>query len=368
MFDTQTVEQFAQVLAKTLVTEQAKANRAEAAKFLGYQGTSNKQTIEKVSANSLFEILDEPFNESVNIKVRKWSLPHVAVPSIKENYFFRKDLLVEVNALVLQPRKYGLFLTGKKGTGKSSIIEQYCARTGLPLYQETGSSTTEYLDLFGTTLPTVSGSIKFLAGKLFTAIKEGGIYLLDEIDMMSAGELVKLNELFTADKIYVPQIEEWVNVHKDFRFVATGNTNGSGLSGSYVGANVLNEAFMDRFYVIDVPYMTKELEQKFMESVVSDIEQKYGLAKNKSYQNKRAGVLPLASQMVEVARAIRTSAEQQDLPVLSLRGLERWIFKYLTGKSILDSFKIAYANTLDEPTKEAVVEILTTHIPTVQAA
>ena len=334
MFDTQTVEQFAQILAKTLVTEQAKANRAEAAKFLGYQGTSNKQTIEKAPANSVFELLDKPFNDEVKIKVRKWSLPHVAIPAIKDKYFFRKDLVVEVNALVLQPRKYGLFLTGAKGTGKSSIIEQYCARTGLPLYQETGSPTTEYLDLFGSTLPTISGSIKFLAGKLFTAIKDGGIFLLDEIDMMNAGELVKLNELFTADKIYVPQIEEWINVHEDFRFVATGNTNGSGISGSYVGANILNEAFMDRFYVNEVPYMSKEQENQYMKSVVEAIEVQYGLTRNKSYLAKRAGILPLTAQMVDVARAIRKSATQQDLPVLSLRGLDRWILKYLTGKSI----------------------------------
>lgn len=124
---------------------------------------------------------------------------------------------------------------------------------------------------------------------------------------------------------------------------------------------------MDRFYVNEVPYMSKEQENQYMKSVVEAIEVQYGLTRNKSYLAKRAGILPLTAQMVDVARAIRKSATQQDLPVLSLRGLDRWILKYLTGKSILESFKIAYANTLDEPTKEAVIETLTTHIPTVKA-
>ncbi len=365
MFDEATVEQFATVLATTLVQVQAQQERIESNRHIGYQATTIEPKKVVKTASELFPIMDEVFESDNKFHVYDWGVvPHIAVPEINENYFFRKELLSHMIYHFKRKSKFGLFLTGKKGTGKSSVVEQVCARFGLPLYQETGSPTTDYFDLFGTVMLTATGKTKFMAGGLYTAMKEGGVFLLDEVDMMLPAQLVKLNEIFTKKRIFVPQTEEWVTIHGDFRIVVTGNTNGSGEVGNHTGANVLNEAFMDRFNILEVDYLLEEQEIAFVKSIVNEYASENGLIGNAAFESKREAIDDLAESMVKVARATRVGAEQTDQPVMSIRGLERWMTNYLVGNDITKAFNVAYANGLDVATREGALETLNLNLVT----
>ncbi|MBD1577665.1 AAA domain-containing protein [Vibrio sp. S11_S32] len=358
MFTEQQMAIFSTKLARAMVREKAQADAEAVKNTIGFKPTEFKPTIEAKRMNELFVHCDESFNAKAQIKTNNWgALGHIAVPPVIENYFFRRELTADVVRHLKAAPKYGLFLTGKKGTGKTSLVEQIAARLGIPVYAETGSPSTEYLDLFGTVLPTVSGKVKFFGGKLYQAMKEGGIFLLDEVDMMMPSELVKMNELFSGKRLFIPQTEEWILPHKDFRIVVTANTNGSGCDGNYVGANVLNEAFMDRFYIVEVEYMREEHEIAFVDQIISDFETANKLSASKEFQKRLPELKAMSAEMVQVARLIRQAAEESQGTVLSLRGLDRWMTLYLYGKDVYQALDMAYANTLDEATREATHEI-----------
>ena len=347
------IEQYAKALAKAFVDQTNQAKREEVQRGLAEKITVIQPTLVKTQLSSLFLNVDEPIPSEQEIMIRDWPLPDPAIPIANNNYFFRKELLTDVLRFLCYPTSSGLFLTGKKGTGKSSVIEQVCARLGLPLYKETGSANTEYLDLFGSVLPTISSKLKFLPGPLYQAMKQGGIFLLDEVDMMQPNELVKLNEIFSMKRMFVPQTEEFINIHKDFRFVVTGNTNGSGVSGSYIGAKVLNEAFMDRFFVTHVDYMTPAQEIECLKSFIDQY-----VTKHPNLKRKAEAARTFVEQMVELAGSLRRANEDTETPVLSLRGLERWVTLVLHHKDPKAAFEMAYANSLDDASKEGVMEAL----------
>lgn len=154
-----------------------------------------------------------------------------------------------------------LYLTGPTGCGKTSGIKQISARLNYPVFEVTGHGRLELADLLGH-LSVHKGTMEFEYGPLSLAMRYGGLFLFDEIDLISPDVTAGLNGILDGSPLCLSENGgELIEPHPMFRFAATGNTNGSGdESGLYSGTLRQNLAFLDRFTVCEVGYPSEETE------------------------------------------------------------------------------------------------------------
>ena len=154
-----------------------------------------------------------------------------------------------------------LYVTGPTGSGKSSGIRQIAARLNYPVFEVTGHGRLELADLLGH-LSVREGSMVFEPGALTLAMRYGGVFLLDEIDLISPDVTAGLNGILDGSPLCLSENGgEIVEPHPMFRFAATANTAGAGdESGLYSGTQRQNLALMDRFTLCEVGYPSEETE------------------------------------------------------------------------------------------------------------
>lgn len=155
-----------------------------------------------------------------------------------------------------------LYVTGPSGCGKTSAIKQIAARANWPVYEITAHGRLEMSDLIGHLSMMKDGSMAFQYGPLSLAMRDGGIFLLNEIDLLDPSIAVGLNSILDGSPLIIPENGgEIIHPHKRFRFIATANSNGGGDdTGTYTGVLVQNMALIDRFSVIRAGYLDKDTE------------------------------------------------------------------------------------------------------------
>jgi cobaltochelatase CobS len=185
------------------------------------------------------------------------------VPGIDDGFIFDIDNLK--NALMALELKKNLYVWGHAGTGKTTLIEQIAGRTGRPVIRVQHSIGTEESHVLGQWVVR-GGQTEFQPGLLPLAMKHGWTYLADEYDFGLPAVLAVYQPILEPNKSLVIKDapDEWrvVKPHENFRFVATGNTNGSGdETGLYQGTQIQNAANYDRFgMVLEAKYMDPVLE------------------------------------------------------------------------------------------------------------
>ena len=141
-----------------------------------------------------------------------------------------------------------VFLTGAAGCGKNVICKQVAKALGLPFYFSNAVTQeykiTGFTDAMGT----------FHETQFYKAFKDGGVFMLDEIDASIPEVLVILNAAIANRYFDFPAPIGYVEAHPDFRVVAAGNTFGLGADMEYVGRNQLDMASLDRFAVVEIDY------------------------------------------------------------------------------------------------------------------
>lgn len=154
-----------------------------------------------------------------------------------------------------------LYVTGPTGSGKSSGIRQIAARLRYPTFEVTGHGRLELADLLGH-LTVRQGTMEFEYGPLALAMRYGGLFLLDEIDLISPDVTAGLNGILDGSPLCLSENGgEIIEPHPMFRFAATANTAGAGdESGLYSGTLRQNLALMDRFVLCQVDYPSEETE------------------------------------------------------------------------------------------------------------
>ena len=161
----------------------------------------------------------------------------------------------------------GLYICGPSGCGKSSSIREWCARTGTPLFQVTANGRLEFPDLVGHVSLESDGNggtkTSFVHGPLARAMRDGGVFLLDELDLLDPAVCAGLNGVLDGSGLLRPENGgEYIPPHEMFRFVATGNSKGRGdSSGAYAGIAVQNAALLDRFSCIEAGWLPRKAEQ-----------------------------------------------------------------------------------------------------------
>ena len=141
---------------------------------------------------------------------------------------------------------YPVFITGLSGNGKTCMIHEVCAKLKRDLVRVNITVETDEDDLLGG-FRLVDGETVWQDGPIINAMRNGSVALIDEIDLASH-KIMCLQPVLEGKPIYLKKINEVVYPADGFNVVATANTKGKGSDdGRFIGTNILNEAFLDRF-------------------------------------------------------------------------------------------------------------------------
>lgn len=190
----------------------------------------------------------------------------VYLEEIDPNYVFNIDLLKKV--IIGFELNKRILLWGFHGTGKSSIFEQAAARTRRPIVRKQHTINMQESDVLGQ-WTVRDGSTQFQLGPLAMAMIYGWVYLADEYDMAMPSVLAVYQPVMEGKSLLIadaPPVFRKITPHPNFRFCATGNTNGIGdETGLYQGTLVQNAANYSRFSLTEeVKYMDKEIEENIL--------------------------------------------------------------------------------------------------------
>jgi len=166
---------------------------------------------------------------------------------------------------VVQSRQfYPIFITGLSGNGKTMSVEQACAATKRELIRVNITIETDEDDLIGG-FRLVNGDTVWHNGPVIEALERGAVLLLDEIDLAS-NKILCLQSVLEGKGVFLKKIGKYVKPAQGFNVIATANTKGKGSDdGRFVGTNVLNEAFLERFPItFEQEYPSAAIESKIL--------------------------------------------------------------------------------------------------------
>jgi len=166
---------------------------------------------------------------------------------------------------VISSRKfYPTFITGLSGNGKTMSVEQACAAAKRELIRVNITIETDEDDLIGG-FRLVNGDTVWHNGPVVEALERGAVLLLDEIDLAS-NKILCLQSVLEGKGVFLKKIGKYVRPSSGFNVIATANTKGKGSEdGRFVGTNILNEAFLERFPVtFEQEYPTSTIETKIL--------------------------------------------------------------------------------------------------------
>lgn len=283
------------------------------------QATTTPQSVDEFAKfDNLFEGSSR-CNSACVPKVRVVMLqPHPNIPKEHPEYVFQKDQLRDILGFLLKPNNDAMFITGPTGCGKTSIVNEICARLKWPVQEITCNSRLEFQSLKGqfmlkSAAPGEAPTMHFAYGPLPIAMKEGHVLIMNEIDLCDPGELAGLNDILEGRPLVITENGgEVIHPHPNFRVIATANSVGAGDStGYYAGVQPQNIAALDRYRWMKADYMPAEVECE----VIKLAAKQFG----------RPEMKQIVERMVQLAGELRTMFVSGKLSVtMSTRTIVRW--------------------------------------------
>ena len=183
---------------------------------------------------------------------------------VKDNTFVPFGGFADVKNVIKSKQFYPVFITGLSGNGKTFSVEQACAQLGRELIRVNITIETDEDDLIGG-FRLVNGETVWHNGPVIEALERGAILLLDEIDLAS-NKILCLQSILEGTGVFLKKIGKFVRPSGGFNVIATANTKGRGSDdGRFIGTNVLNEAFLERFPVtFEQSYPAVKTEEKLL--------------------------------------------------------------------------------------------------------
>jgi MoxR-like ATPase len=176
-----------------------------------------------------------------------------------------KNNIYGILSKVLQSEMfYPVYISGLSGNGKTLTVEQVCSNLNKKLVRVNLTTETEEDDLLGG-FRLINGETKWFDGPVVLAMKEGAVLLLDEVDLAST-KIMCIQSILEGRGVFLKKIGVYVSPKDGFNVIATANTKGQGDdTGKFLGANVLNEAFLERFPLwLEQEYPTSSQEMRIL--------------------------------------------------------------------------------------------------------
>ena len=236
-----------------------------------YQTITNKLSDCKVGRGK--------WNLTVQEKLEQTYQAPPALPAVEQNLIPQKDdsfvkfgNFGDIKKIIESRVFYPTFITGLSGNGKTFSVEQACAQLGRELIRVNITIETDEDDLIGG-FRLVDGNTVWHNGPVIEALKRGAVLLLDEIDLAS-NKILCLQSILEGKGVFLKKIGQWVTPASGFNVIATANTKGKGSDdGRFIGTNVLNEAFLERFPVtFEQEYPTPVTETKILNNYCSELD------------------------------------------------------------------------------------------------
>jgi MoxR-like ATPase len=235
-----------------------------------YQTVTNKISDYKVGRGK--------WNLTIQEKLEQTYQAPPAMPTVEQNLIPDKDDTFvkfgnfgDLKKIIQSRLFYPTFITGLSGNGKTLSVEQACAQLGRELIRVNITIETDEDDLIGG-FRLVDGATVWHNGPVVEALERGAILLLDEVDLAS-NKILCLQSILEGKGVFLKKIGKYVKPTKGFNVFATANTKGKGSEdGRFIGTNVLNEAFLERFPVtFEQYYPTPAIERKILEGISLDL-------------------------------------------------------------------------------------------------
>ena len=271
------------------------------------------------------------------------------LPQVEQNLVPEKDATFvkfgnfpDIKKIIASKLFYPTFVTGLSGNGKTFGIEQVCAQLGRELIRVNITIETDEDDLIGG-FRLVNGNTVWHNGPVVEALQRGAILLLDEIDLAS-NKILCLQPVLEGKGLFLKKIGKFVQPKAGFNVVATANTKGKGSDdGRFIGTNVLNEAFLERFPVtFEQAYPAPAHEIKILNNIAAS------LGVNESDFCKR---------LVDWADIIRKTFYDGGIEeIISTRRLVHILRAYAIFKNKENAIKVCI-NRFDDETKQSFLEL-----------
>jgi len=204
---------------------------------------------------------------------------NVTTESFTENLVPEKDPLfvpfgnfTKIKQIVASKMFYPVYVTGLSGNGKTFGIEQACAQTNREVIRINFTVETDEDDLIGG-FRLIDGDTKFFKGPIIKAMEKGAVALLDELDLANPAKVMCLQSILEGKGYFIKKTGEYVKPAPGFTVIATANTKGKGSDdGRFIGTNVMNEAFLERFPItVEQEYPPVTTEKKILGKVFDDL-------------------------------------------------------------------------------------------------
>ena len=271
------------------------------------------------------------------------SLTDNVVPQ-KDNDFVTFGNYADIKNIVKSKKFYPVFITGLSGNGKTLAVTQACADAKREMIRVNITIETDEDDLLGG-YRLRDGQTIWQNGPVIEAMERGAILLLDEIDLAS-NKIMCLQPILEGSGVYVKKINKFVKPKLGFNVIATANTKGQGSDdGKFIGTNVLNEAFLERFPVtFEQEYPSAKIEEK----IVSTKLKSAGKSDDK-----------FAHNLVTWADVIRKTYKDGGVDeIISTRRLVHIAEAYGIFKNKMKAISVC-TNRFDDDTKNSFVDLYT---------
>ena len=250
----------------------------------------------------------------------------------------------DLKSIVKSNMFYPVFITGLSGNGKTFGVTQACAENRKEMIRVNITIETDEDDLLGG-YRLKDGQTVWQNGPVIEAMERGALLLLDEIDLAS-NKIMCLQPILEGSGVYVKKINKFVKPKNGFNVVATANTKGQGSDdGKFIGTNVLNEAFLERFPItFEQKYPTAKIEEKILVNTLPNAD--------------KSGI-EFCKKLVTWADVIRKTYFDGGVDeIISTRRLVHIIQAYTIFNSKMKAIEVC-TNRFDDDTKNSFVELYT---------
>ena len=262
----------------------------------------------------------------------------------KDSTFVSFGNYPDLKSIIKSKIFYPVFITGLSGNGKTFGVTQACAENRRELIRVNITIETDEDDLLGG-YRLKDGQTVWQNGPVIEAMERGAVLLLDEIDLAS-NKIMCLQPILEGSGVYVKKINKFVKPADGFTVVATANTKGQGSDdGKFIGTNVLNEAFLERFPItFEQSYPSAKIEEKILVNTMGN----YGKV-DKEFCKK----------LVTWADVIRKTYFDGGVDeIISTRRLVHIIQAYAIFGKKMKAVEVC-TNRFDDDTKNSFIELYT---------